>query len=90
MIGYPDYILDPEKLDEKYRDVRNKIHRSRVVSLYRRLFYVLPLQLDIKDDAFFQNNLNDQMRYLSKNLVDLRKPPRKDEFVILSPHHVLL
>ena len=33
-IGYPDFILDPQLLNERYKDVRNCMYRSEITDFW--------------------------------------------------------
>lgn len=53
MIGYPEFILDMNQLDERYKS------------------------LDVRNDTYFQNNINFNLYTLRKNLEKINEPVNK-------------
>ena len=56
-VGYPDELLDNQKVDEFYE------------------------KLEIKDDDYFQSNLNLHIFHLEENLSRLRKPVNRSSWI---------
>ncbi|KAF6212861.1 hypothetical protein GE061_010571 [Apolygus lucorum] len=61
MIGFPDFILDPKQLDDKYDE------------------------LDIREDTYFQNNVNANIYTLKQNLKQLGQPVNRTRWSMTPP-----
>ncbi|KPM08141.1 endothelin-converting enzyme 2-like protein 2 [Sarcoptes scabiei] len=88
MIGFPDFILNEEKLNKRYKDVRNaKIlpEIEKFIFDYFTSVFSSNYKLTIKEDQYFQNSIQSNIFMLNEHIKKIDKPTNKSEWDMPPP-----